>query len=174
MKHFLLAGLCILLGLSMKPSLAFAAPLNFDCDVPSDHYSSVSQEADASTIISGTVRLVEMRAGKYLPLAGAKLENAEGNKSVGLQIVAASDRALQFDVILNLNDDGEQKRYLITRVEVKEAITFKLYMEGSKIIVAIGSDSVASEIAAFPVRKAMIYCSTAQFKFSDLLFAAQN
>lgn len=158
----------------LQSSLLFAEPLNFDCDVPSDRYSSVSQETNASTIIAGSVQMVEMRSGTYLPLAGARWINTEGTTSVGFQIVAASHRSSQFEVVLNVQDKNETKRYLLTHVAVKEAIPFKLYSDNGKIVVAVGSSRVATEIAPFPAGKAMAFCSTAQFKFTDLRFTSSN
>lgn len=160
--------------LVIESSLVLAEPMNFDCDVPPDRYSSVSHEANAGSSISGNVQMVEMRSGTYLPVAGARWINAEGTSSVGFQLVAASNRASEFEIVLNVQEQGDTKRYLLAHVAVREVVPFKLYSENGKIVVSVGSNSVATEIAAFPAGKAMAFCSTAQFKFSDLRFTASN
>ncbi len=84
------------------PAFAHGTPLSFDCDVPPDRYSSVTQDVNGPMMISGTVEPVEMRSGDNLPVAGARLDSVDGQSRTGFQLVAPSARAKQFHIVLRV------------------------------------------------------------------------
>ncbi|UAK24423.1 hypothetical protein [Sphingomonas nostoxanthinifaciens] len=161
----------ILIALA-QPAFAGAAPLSFDCDVPSDHYSSVSEEASGTMAVSGTIEAVELRAGNNLPVAGARIASADGKTSFGLQLVAASSHAKQFDIVLNTRRGDEAKRNTLGQVGTDGPISFILSLSDTgKVSLLVGSRSFQADFTAFSSGKVAAFCSTGQFKFSNLTFA---
>lgn len=151
---------------------ALAAPLSFDCDVPPDHYSSVSEDIVGSPTISGTVAVVQMRSGKYLPVAGVRLVSSDGINRVGLQLVAQSMNAKQFDVVLNTERGDNVQRTKLGQVDSSVSIPFQLSLSADgKVTLTIGTSSFNADFVPISVGKAMAFCSTAQFKFTGLAFS---
>ena len=153
------------------PNLASAAPLSFDCDVPPNHYSSVSQDVNGQMAISGTVKAIEMRSGKNLPVAGAGFVSADGVNGTGFQLVAASARANKFDILFNTNCGGDSKRKTVGQIGAREAITFSLSVsELGKVTLIIEGTSFNADFVPMSSGNEMVFCSTGQFKFSNLTF----
>ncbi len=166
----------ILLASAMSCSApALAAPIAFDCDVPPNHYSSVSQDVAGSIMIGGTVQAVEMRSGNNLPVAGARLLSADGNDSVGFQLVAASARAKQFDVILSTKLGNDVRQSTVAQIPADPSIRFSLSLnKAGSAVLAINRTEFSASFMALPTGKAMAFCSTGQFKFSDLSFSQND
>ncbi|PEQ11333.1 hypothetical protein B2G71_17370 [Novosphingobium sp. PC22D] len=146
----------------------------FDCDVPANHYSSVSQDLVEPFGISGSVKVVEMRSGDYLPVAGVLLRSAEGLNGVGFQLAAPSKDAELFDVILNTRNNGVSNQRIIAQISTRDTIPFSLLIDNSgKIRLAIGGTNY--DIADFPPSElnGMVFCSTGQFKFTELTFSGR-
>lgn len=172
--RLLVAVICVALT-SFSPGLASAAPISFDCDVPADRYSSVSQDTDGPLAVSGVVELVAARSGAFVPVAGARLVGADGKVSAGFQIVALNGpKSSTFDVVLNLNQGGALKQYNVTQIDTKAAIPFWLTLDGDKLTLAVGDKKVGVDFVSIPGGKMMIFCSTGQFKFSDVRFGASE
>ncbi len=89
---------------------AYAAQLEFDCDVPADHFSSVSQDVANGGSVSGTIRADQMRKGNNLPVVGAGIFGPEKRAIAGFQLVASDTRAKSFDILFNVDHDGDKKR----------------------------------------------------------------
>ena len=70
MKKLVLHAACAAAPVLLFNAPAHATPLVFDCDVPPNLFSSVSQVLEAAPAVSGEIELKEMRAGTYLPVAG--------------------------------------------------------------------------------------------------------
>jgi hypothetical protein len=159
----------------MHSASVLAAPLSFDCDVPPDRFSSVSENLTGSPAISGTVEVVQMRSGNNLPVAGARLVSADGINSVGLQLVAASAHAKQFDIVLNTKRGDNFQRNTVGQVDAGAAIPFSLSLSGTgKVALLIGTSSFITDFIPIPIGKAMAFCSTAQFKFTGLEFSTRS
>lgn len=166
------ASLLLLILAQSAPTLA--APLSFDCDVPPDHFSSVSEDLTALPAISGTVKLVQMRSGNNLPVAGVRFVGADEKNSVGFQLVATSLRAKQFDIILNLKRDGNLQRNSVGQIDADVAIPFNFSVsDAGTVTLLIGTKSFSAEFMPLRAGKVMAFCSTAQFKFTKLKFATQ-
>lgn len=161
--------------LPLASASAFAAPLSFDCDVPPDHFSSVSEELTGAPAISGTVKVVQMRSGNNLPVAGARLVSADGINSVGLQLVAASIHAKQFDIVLNTKRGDNIQRSTVGQVATDVAVPFSLSLSADgKVTLLVGTSSFNADFMPIPHGKAMAFCSTAQFKFTGLAFSTTS
>jgi len=151
---------------------AFATSLSFDCDVPPDHFSSISDQVTEGAAIRATVQMVEMRPGKNLPVAGARLIGNDGAVAAGIQLVAASARAKQFDIVFNARQGEAVQRTSLGQVDVAGPIPFELTVSDAGTVTVLVGDS-RFDVAAPPVayEKGMVFCSTGQFKFSDIRFA---
>lgn len=149
---------------------AFASPISFDCDVPADHYSSVSQEANGPLVISGMVKLVAARAGDNLPVAGARLVSSDGQDSAGFQLVANSSKPTRFDVVLNLNKNGELKRYSVSQIGIDSIVSFRLVIDAERVNLTVNKKTVEGDFIPLTGGKLMVFCSTAQFKFTEVVF----
>ena len=159
----------------MRSASALAAPLSFDCDVPADRYSSVSEDLTESPAITGTVEAVQMRSGANLPVAGARLVSADGSNSVGLQLVANSTHAKLFDIVLNTERGNNLQRRTVGQVDAKVAIPFSLTLSATgKVTLLIGTSIFNADFVPIPAGKAMAFCSTAQFKFTGLAFSTSS
>ena len=157
-------------GLLASPAICAASPLKFDCDVPADRFSSVSQETAGPLAISGTVALILSREGKYLPVAGALIESSDGSRSVGFQLIAPSAHRSEFNIIFNVNTGDGPKRYTVGQVDMQTPARFSLAIsDAGKISLAIGDKSFDGGTLALSGGKIMAFCSTGQFKFSDLI-----
>jgi hypothetical protein len=154
------------------PTIANAAPLSFDCDVPPDHYSSVSEDVSGQMIIGGTVELVQMRSGNNLPVAGARLVSTDGKSGAGFQLVANSANAKHFNIVLNTKRGDDLKSNTVGQIGTREAISFNLSVSDlGKVTLLIGGTTFNADFIPMPSGKEMAFCSTAQFKFSNLMFA---
>jgi hypothetical protein len=123
-------------------------------------------------MISGMVKAEELRSGDNLPVAGARLVSPDGTHIVGFQLVAASAKSKQFDIILNTkrNDLIQQENF--GQVAVIESIRFNLSVSNTgKVTLLIGVKSFNAEYVPILESNAMVFCSTAQFKFSEVVFS---
>ena len=89
---------------------AYSAPLEFDCDVPADRFSSVSQDVANGGSVSGTIRVDQLRKGKNLPVVGAGIFSPEKRAISGFQLVASDTRARSFDIMFNVAQESGVKR----------------------------------------------------------------
>lgn len=98
----------VTVGMALNSANALAAPLAFDCDVPADRYSSVTQELElASASVKGVVQVLEMRSGNNLPVAGVRIADRNAKSMLGFQLIAASQRSEVFDVVSNKQVGGK-------------------------------------------------------------------
>jgi len=156
----------------MIPEAAQASTLDFDCDVPPNHFSSVSSEIIGSPTISGSVQAAELRSGKNLPVAGVRLTSADGTSRLGFQLVAASRRAKKFDIALNLIRNGKLQRQIVGQVESRSVISFSFSLSPTGIVVlSIGENRYGADFQPILESRAMAFCSTGQFEFTNLAFS---
>ncbi|UNK80843.1 hypothetical protein MNQ96_07160 [Sphingopyxis granuli] len=156
---------------AISSSPAVAIPMDFDCDVPPNHFSSLQTDLAGPFEISGKITATELRSGKSLPVAGARIFNDRDDTSVGFQLFAPSSRAKQFELLINGTKSGDLKKYAVGRISVDASISFRLILaESGAARLEIGGDSF--DIPADPIHsgKAMIFCSTGQFKIAALRF----
>jgi len=158
-------------GLLACPAIGAASPMKFDCDVPADRFSSVSEETAGALAISGTVALIQAREGNYMPVAGARLISSDGNRRVGFQLVAPSVHRTEFNIIFNIDAGDGLKQYTMGQVDMQTPARFSLAIsDAGKISLAIGDKSFDGGSLALSGGKIEVLCSTGQFKFSDLNF----
>ena len=165
----------LIVGALTASAPAYAAATAFDCDVPPDHFSSVSQDVASPLAIKGSIQVVQMRSGKNLPLAGATLASSDGNNSVGFQLVAASTSAKQFDIVLNIKRGGNLKRSTVAQIATDGSVPFKLSLNDTgKATLAIGGGNFSANFIPLSSGKQMVFCSTGQFKFAGLFFSPND
>jgi hypothetical protein len=173
MKAFHLSTWKTFMGVLLAyPTVASAAPLGFDCDVPPDHYSSVSQDASGQMTISGTVEPVQMRSGSNLPVAGVRFTSPDGKSSTGFQLVADSPRARQFSIVLNTRRGDDLRSNTVGQVGIGGAIPFSFTLSDSgKATLLVSGTIFNTDFVPMPSGTEMAFCSTGQFKFSNLIFS---
>jgi hypothetical protein len=154
---------------------ASATQLEFDCDVPADHFSSVSEDMAGGGSISGTIRADELRKGNNLPVVGAGIFGPENRAIASFQLVAKDYRTKRFDIVFNVYHEGGVTRNNVGDVDAESAISFSISLSniGQAVLIVNGTQFKAD---AFPVPggRGMAFCSTAQFKFTNLVFAASG
>lgn len=154
------------------PTFANAAPLSFDCDVPPNHYSSVSQDVSGQMTIGGTVDPVQMRSGNNLPVAGARLVSADGKISTGFQLVADSTHSKQFNIVLNTKRGDDLRSNTVGQVGIGGEIPFSLTVSDlGKVTLFISGTTFNDDFIPLSSGNEMVFCSTGQFKFSNLMFS---
>lgn len=167
MSKLMMRGIVLALVACASPTLA--SPLKFDCDVPPDKFSSISQEIEGVSSITGTIQVIELRSGKNLPVAGARLVSADGTSSVGLQLVADSVRAKTLDVVFNRKRGESIEREVVGQIDLGSPIRFGLAVSPvGQATLTVNGSAYDAGFVALPVGTAMAFCSTGQFKFSDL------
>lgn len=155
----------------------YAAATSFDCDVPPDHFSFVSQDVTGPLMIRGSIEPVQMRSGKNLPVAGARLISSDGNDEVAFQLLAASSHAKQFDVVLIIRhgDDLQQNTVGQVAAGTDAPISFSLMLDSSgRATLAVGGANFSASFVPLTSGKEMAFCSTAEFKFTGLLFSSDD
>ncbi|WP_156839916.1 hypothetical protein [Novosphingobium aquimarinum] len=176
----MIRGLCkasLIIALLTFSASASSVPsssgMEFDCDVPADHYSSISQDLIGVPTIRGLVRAIELRPGNYLPLAGARIVSPDGKRSVTFQIIADSPRARQFDVILSTQNNETSNRKTVAQVAAESDIQFSLSLaDAGKATLVLDDMSFDTDFEPLPSARGKAFCSTAQFKFFDLAFSS--
>lgn len=175
-KHacFIAAALWAAMQLTPPPALA-ATPIDFDCDVPADHFSSVSQDASGPVVIKGTVLAVQMRSGNYRPLAGVRVTSADDMNIVGFRLIDSSSRAKHLDVKLNMMQGRDLKEVTEGQVSAEVALPFTFsFSESGQVTLSIGGSIFQASFMPFANAKVMVFCSTGQFKFTDILLPSAN
>lgn len=166
-----LATVVITLCGMTNSATAFASPFGFDCDVPPDHYSSVSQDLTGSPTLGGTIEAVQLRSGKSPPVVGARLASADGANGIALQLVAETAGAKQFAIVLNVKRGKTVQRSTLGQVATSAAIRFSLSIAANgKATLLINGNKFDADFIPIRASKAMVFCSTGQFKISDLRF----
>ena len=90
---------------------------------------------------------------------------------LGFQLVAASPKADFFDVVLNKQVEGKLQKFGVGQVPAKAAISFQLTVDGSgKGSFVVDGKKADFDFPPLSGSKAMVFCSTGQFKFGELLF----
>jgi hypothetical protein len=119
------------------------------------------------------VRPIELRSGKNLPVAGARIVSSDGSQSVGFQLVAASPRAKRLDVVINAKSSRNSSRRTVAQVAAHSDIQFDLSLADSgKVVLVVNDKSFDIEFEPLSDASGMVFCSTAQFKFFNLEFSA--
>lgn len=142
----------------------------FDCDVPPGKFSDWSGTvAPGLTGISGRIELLEPRSHKrWIPTAGVWL--ARGDERVGLQlsVIAATPDVVQVYVYRS-RENGE--RTLLTTVPWRaHPIAFTLSYETSgDLKLTVEGKEAPLGMTGFHPEKLSLSCSTAQFKFIDVV-----
>lgn len=156
-------------------SPARATPLSFDCDAAPDRFSSISQALDGSAAVTGTLTTKEMRTGGYLPVAGVRFFSADDKNGTGFQIVGDVDRPGLFDVILNIWRDGVLTSDPVGQVALTAPSPFEFGLSATGLAsLRIGGTHFETKFMPMREGKVMVFCSTAQFKFTDLDFTVGN
>jgi len=156
-----------LIAVLMCPDIAAAT--EFACDAPSDKSNSVSLTISGETRIAGAIRKMELRDGRFMPLAGARLVGTDGIVNLGFELAAPSPDATEFEVVVNFNRGDGHRSEIIGRIPTGETIPFSMILHGNgDASVEIRDYKYAAKFVPLPEGKGVFFCSTGQFQFSDL------
>jgi hypothetical protein len=157
------------------PASAYGAQLEFDCDVPADHFSSVSQGIANGGSVSGTIRIGEMRKGNNLPVAGAGIFGPENKSAAGFQLIASGNHSRSLELMFNVANNGDVKKEKVGEVDASSSIEFSISLSvvGTAVL-TINGRQFKADASAISAGRAMAFCSTAQFKFTNLTFSANS
>jgi hypothetical protein len=154
------------------PLPALAAPLRFDCDVPANHFSALTDAG--SLAVSATVTPKELRSGTYLPMAGARLASAGDRQGVSLQFIAASANSKQLDIVLITHQGKARSSRSFGQIGIAEPIAFSLVLSANgKLTLVVNGRSTIVDAPPISAGEASVYCSTGQFKFADIEFSTK-
>jgi hypothetical protein len=173
MNKTILALVTVVSALAAVP--AYADQLDFDCDVPADHFSSVSQSVTDGGRVSGLIRLDQMRKGRALPVAGVGFFDPEKQAIAGFQLVASDAYGKSLDIMFNVAHDGGLQKEKVGEIDASSAIAFDISLSSSgKVALTVNGREFQAGASAISSGRAMAFCSTAQFKFTNLLFSASG
>jgi hypothetical protein len=153
-----------------------APPLEYDCDVPPDKYSQVSQASSGPEhMIAGTITVSEMRQGRFVPVAGARLDTPDKKQGTGFQLIADNPSTKVFNIVLNMKNGADTEKVTVGQIDAKDAIPFRFTLSGAgKVTLSIGSQSFDKAFVPLQSAKAMAFCSTGQFKFTQLTLSSDS
>ena len=92
-----------------------------------------------------------------------------------MQLVAESREAKRLAIVLNTQRGSDTQRGTVGYVDADKTIPFSLSISANgDANLTVGSDHF--DAGNVPIRdgEAKVFCSTGQFKFSDLVFASTN
>lgn len=166
---------CLAIAVIPAPAIALEpAALTFDCDVPIDHYSSVSKDASGgSYLISGTISLAQLRTGQSnLPTAGARIASPDDDRAAGVQFIVQDRKSKSFDVVLYTRIGTDNVRKQVGKIDSQNPVAFRLAVSSTgSVTLHFGGQAAVADLSPMPASKMAAFCSTGQFKFSDLLFS---
>ena len=151
---------------------ALSAPYDFDCDVPPGNVSEWSGTLSSETLqIGGSIELIEPRQEtRWLPVASVLLVGDDQTQRIGLQLFVSRDAPNDIQVA-TIGADGAVGRTVLTSRSWKGgavAFAMSLSRSGELRIDALGV-SRSLDLAGFSPRKLTLSCSSAQFKFTDIV-----
>ncbi|MFZ1741831.1 MAG: hypothetical protein WAT93_03200 [Pontixanthobacter sp.] len=151
---------------------AQAAPLTFDCDVPANSVSSVSNLAQTVPAIGGTITAKKFREGQLSPSAGVQIEAPDGKSIAGFVLrLSASDPAV-LEIMLVSNNNGKQENFQAGTISATGPIAFQLFVDDQGAInIVLNDQSWSAPFMRLIGGKEKAFCSTGQFQFSDLRFS---
>lgn len=169
-------GLAIATGLAIAAfgaGQAHAAPMTFDCDTPTDHSSSLTIPVAGAVSLAGSVTPLAMRPGKGAALGGFLLNSADGQNSVGFQIVQSKPGAAALDLVLVARNQGKLERKGVRQLPINAPLSFSLVLDpAGQGRFTVGELGINLAFANLGAGKAMAFCSAGQFRFNNLEVAS--
>ena len=157
--------------LALGPAPALASPIDFECDVPPNRFSSVDEPfASAPVTIGGKVSLVLARKGNYRALAGARLSSGDEANSIGFQVIGDGKPDGGFAIFMNAKRGGAAKRTQIgTLAGPVPDLAFSISIApDGKAELRVGDHSASAVLDPFPAGRGRIFCSSGQFTFQGV------
>lgn len=168
------ATLAAALALVPIAAPANAALFEFDCDVPANRYSSVSSQGDQLLSISGIITPISYRSGKFEPVAGALLGDSDGANTTTFQLVATSRRPKHLVILTNIKRGEDVRSGQVGTIRADEPVPFSMSLSESGMVqITIADQTFNHEFMPLSSGKEMLFCSTGQFKFSEIAFSGR-
>jgi hypothetical protein len=149
------------------PNAVNTAPINYDCDVPAGHFSSVDTEISLPVEVSGTITPLVLRSGEFLPVGNVSIQSRD-KWGVGLKVLAfnASQKSL---VAAYADYTAPDHLVAMAKVDKSQSISFRLAIselgEGS---LRVDQSEHAFKVDLEDPLMLRFSCSTGQFKFKQL------
>jgi hypothetical protein len=167
-KYRVLSALAFATALGQTAS---AAPMNYGCDTPADHFSAIDQKVSLKNFtFKAKIQPNEFRKGKYSPLAQVYFESEDGNTRWALKIIALGPREKAALAMLYVTKDGKtDEPFPVGSVELGKQLPFSIVIiDGTKISFDIDGLKGNPELSLGQQATLNIICSTGDFIFSEM------
>jgi hypothetical protein len=125
--------------------------------------------------ISGTIKMVEMRFGAALPIAGVRIVSTDGKTAAEFQLRPPSAHEHHFNIMLGTVLKGVPDEIWDGQIDATAAISFRLAVsESGKVTLLIGGQTFSTQTTPITSGYNSAYCSTGEFRFSDLNFGVAS
>lgn len=159
-------------ALFFAASPALAAPLTFDCDVPANSSSSVSNLAQTIPAVSGTITAKKFRQGQTPATVGAQIQAPDGKSFSGFVLMPNAADTTIMDIMLVSNFAGKRENFAAGSISVTEPIAFRLFVDDQGAInIFLGDQSWSAPFMRLIGGEEKAFCGSGQFEFSDLRFS---
>lgn len=152
-----------------------ARPIDFDCDVPSDKFSSVMMTVPGPTYVaSGTITAIEKRSGHYLPLVGLLIRRSDRPSTYsGFQLSAPSAVGENYRLTFRRQGTENDAIEAVGDIPLKGPVPFRFSLSsGGMLTLTLAGKSytwsAGPNFAELDQAKMQAMCSTGQFKFFRL------
>jgi hypothetical protein len=150
---------------------AVAAPMNYGCDTPADHFSAIDQKVSLKNFnFTAKIQPNEFRKGKYSPLAQVYFESVDEKTRWALQVAALGpkDKAAIAMLVVTKNGKSEDP-FPVGAVEIGKQLPFTIsIVDGSKLNFNIDGLKGTPELNLGEQATLNIVCSTGDFIFSEM------
>jgi hypothetical protein len=163
-RTFGLAALGTVLALPMAAS---GTPLDYDCDVPAGHFSSIKTQVSLPIEVSGRVTPLVLRPGDYLPVGNVSIRSGD-NQGVGLKVIAFNTSMTSL-IVAFVDSKTPDHLMAMAKVDMSDSVSFRLTVsESGQGTLKVGQSEHAFEVDLAAPTELSISCSTGQFEFNEL------
>ena len=153
---------------------AQAAPIHYDCDTNEGSFSVIEQvEAGPVYHVRGSITPLQWRTHeRWLASAQIRLENADGSRSIAVQVIRAPS-AERADFGVQSRNGGEPSTIGLGQVGLNEHLPFDLsVLPSGDAVVIMGAERRVFHLDLGRNAKMSVLCSTGEFEFGDLDWGA--
>jgi len=169
MPRFRTIALAAIAAASLAPTAARATPITFECDAPTERYSSMIVPIGSSASVVGTLTAAAFRPGKGQSIGGLVINSADGLNMVGFHLVLPTVDAKALNLVLVAKNAGKLDRRLVRTVPLGTAVPFSMVLPaGGQGRLVLGETAVSVAFANLKSGNAIIFCGSGQYRFTGL------
>jgi hypothetical protein len=144
------------------PVAASGAPIDYDCDVPAGHFSSIKTEVSLPIEVSGTITPLVLRPGDYLPVGNVAILSGD-QQGVGLKVIAF-DTSMTSLIAAFVDSKAPDHLVAMAKVDMSDSIPFRLTVsESGKGTLKVDQSEYAFDVDLSAPAELSISCSTVRF-----------